>query len=123
MKWALRLLAVMATIFVGLVFLAFTFLKIDKVNWDDVTEVKGQISAVVLSASEDVRIQLKGSDLTYYINRGMEKDIDLDVLEVGEDIVLHYVEVLPFSWKEMPLHIARIEVDKIVVYNEIEGLD
>ena len=123
MKWALRLLAVMATIFVGLVFLAFTFLKIDTVNWKDVTKVEGQISFVELSKSQDVFIGLEGQDLKYYVNRGVGKDIDLDLLYVGSDVVLHFVQVLPFEWNQMPLHVARIEVDDIVVYNEIRDRD
>ena len=110
----------MATIFVGLVFLAFTFLKIDKVNWADVTEVEGKIAFVELSKSQDVFIGLEGQDLKYYINRGMEKDIDLGNLDIGSQVTLHYVQVLPFEWNQMPLHVARIEVDDVVVYNEIQ---
>jgi hypothetical protein len=119
MKWAIRLLAVMATIFIGLVFLAFTFLKIEKVSWEDVTEVVGRISYVELSKSQDVFIGIEGQDLKYYINRGMEKDVDLDRLEVGSDVSIHFVQVLPFEWNQMPLHVARIEVGDVVVYNEI----
>lgn len=70
----------------------------------------------------DISIKLNGDDGNFYINRGLEKGIDLKALSsqlTNKEATLYYIKhwsLLNFDGKTR--HIARIELGDKILYNE-----
>ncbi len=86
--------------------------------------VTGTVSNIFEAGAKDVVITLEGNAKTYYINRGLEKGLNPEMLSRalrGKEITIKY----PDYWSLLDpgkklLQISKIEHDGKTVYNEIQ---
>lgn len=105
------------TFAVMLPFLCIAFLQPVDASQDNCLQVAGTVEAVTESTSYDVSFKLKDDPAIYYVNRGLERGLELISLKkdlIGQDINLWHAQ----SWQSTSLHIAHIEVGEEVVYSE-----
>ncbi|PTX59291.1 hypothetical protein C8N46_110128 [Kordia periserrulae] len=112
-------------IFLGIalvVFLAYSFTPINTVQSDDCVLISGKIVSIKEGASNNIQIRLENDSHYYYINRGLEKGINLAQLSAK---VLNKTVTLycPNRWTivnpdGIVPHISKMEKGTTVVYSE-----
>ncbi|AXG68427.1 hypothetical protein KORDIASMS9_00642 [Kordia sp. SMS9] len=112
-------------IFLGIafvVFLAYSFKPVTTVNSDECVQISGKIVSIKKSAENDIQIRLENDSHYYYINRGLEKGINLAQLSskvLNKTVTLH----CPNRWTivnpdGIVPHISKLEKGTTVVYSE-----
>ena len=84
---------------------------------DRILEVKRGMGA------SDVVLTLEHDDSYYYINRGLERGLDLSALRTkltNRNVTLHYVRHWTPLAGNHTRHVARVELEDGVVFNEIK---
>ena len=105
------------TFAVMLPFFCIAFLQPVDTSQENCLQVTGIIEAVTESTSYDVTFKLKDDPTIYYVNRELERGLELKDLQqtlIGQNISLWYAQ----SWQSTSLHIAHIEVGEDVIYSE-----
>ncbi|WP_420570706.1 hypothetical protein [Kordia sp.] len=112
-------------IFLGIalvVFLAYSFKPATKVKSDDCVLISGKIVSIEEGTSNDIHIRLENDSHYYYINRGLEKGINLEQLSskvLNKTVTLY----CPNRWTivnpdGIVPHISKMEKGTTVVYSE-----
>ena len=112
-------------IFLGIafvVFLAYSFTPVTTVNSDDCVLISGKIVSIEEGTSNDIQIRLENDSHYYYINRGMEKGLNLAQLSskvLNKTVTLY----CPNRWTitnpdGIVPHISKLEKGTSVVYSE-----
>lgn len=113
-------------IFLGIafvVFLAYSFKPVTTVQSDDCVLISGKIVSIKEGKSNDIQIRLENDSHYYYINRGLEKGINLAQLSskvLNKTVTLY----CPNRWTivnpdGIVPHITKMEKGTTVVYNEL----
>ncbi|MBC8755539.1 hypothetical protein H2O64_12755 [Kordia sp. YSTF-M3] len=112
-------------IFLGIalvVFLAYSFKPVTTVNSDDCVLISGKIVSIEEGTSNDIQIRLENDSHYYYINRGLEKGVNLEQLSskvLNKTVTLY----CPNRWTIVSPdgivpHISKMEKGTTVVYSE-----
>jgi hypothetical protein len=112
-------------IFLGIalvVFLAYSFKPVTTVDSDDCVLISGKIVSVEEGTSNDIQIRLENDSHYYYINRGIEKGLNLAQLSskvLNKTVTLY----CPNRWTLVSPdgivpHISRMEKGTTIVYSE-----
>ena len=121
-----NILAIGITTFFTFFLMAVLILSpIPSATHDNCVAIIGQVEKVIEGEGEnDFVIFLKDDNSYYYVNRGLERGLDLKTLQeqlVGQSITLHYVKHWsPLDPQNQSRHIARLDFDGEYVYNEIK---
>lgn len=109
-------------VFIGLGILAFRPVPIP--NEQDCIILKGTVSEVYEAGTKDVVFKLKGTDKKFYINRGLEKGLDLNKLRAGltnKEIIIKYPKYwTPLNPTNSMRHVSKIECEGRTVFTELE---
>ena len=112
-------------IFLGIafvVFLAYSFKPVTTVDSDDCVLISGKIVSIAEGTSNDIQIRLENDSHYYYINRGIEKGVNLAQLSskvLNKTVTLY----CPNRWTLVSPdgivpHISRLEKGTTIVYSE-----
>lgn len=120
MKQTILLIASLTTGFL----LILALRPIEPSTLSDCIRVDGIIAAIDTNGGpSDVSIYIKGDNSYYYINRGLEKGLQLGDLQsnlVGQHCTLfyadHWTPLDPFGTHR---HVTKIQVKETAVYNEV----
>ncbi|RAW02301.1 hypothetical protein [Pseudochryseolinea flava] len=87
-------------------------------------QASGIVSDVYEEGTHDIAFKLDGLDKTFYINRGLERGLELKTLK---DALLNKTVLIKYPKYWTPLdptnslrHIAKLEYDGKVVFTEID---
>ena len=115
------------TILTGLLFLGLGILIFRPVPIPaekDCLSLKRTVSEIYEAGVKDVVFKLQGFDKAFYINRGLERGLDLKKLRVdliGKEIVIMYPKYwTPLDPFNSVRHISKIEFDGRTVFTEID---
>ena len=117
-------------IVLGSILLMFTVLislalrPVPNATWDNCEKVSGKVVNISEAGGDfDVVFSLENDPTYYYVNRGLESGLNLHELAselLQEKIDLYYVKHwTPLDPSNSSQHIARIEYNGKVIYNEI----
>ena len=85
--------------------------------------VTGTVEEVFEGGTNDINLSLAGGAGMYYINRGMEKGLDLGSLQdelPGKEVKVWYAYYYSLiTLFASPKHISKLEVDGTVIFNEL----
>lgn len=112
-------------IFLGIafvVFLAYSFKPVTKVTSDECVLISGKVVSVQEGTSNDIQIRLENDSHYYYINRGLEKGVNLAQLSskvLNKTVTLY----CPNRWTivnpdGIVPHISKLEKGTTIVYSE-----
>jgi hypothetical protein len=114
-------------ILIGLVFLGLgivMFRPVPVPDEKDCLSVKGKVTKVYEAGVNDVIFKLEGSDKEFYINRGLERGVDLQELRASltnkEIVILYPAYWTPLDPASCIRHISKIEYDGKIVFTEID---
>ena len=109
-----------------LLLLGYTLIQAAKVpipeDLNDYDMVEGQVEKVKASKNKDIVFYLEGHKESYYINRGLERDINYQKLAEelkGKTIAIYYPRhwATPFSTNH---HLSRITMNDEIIFDEIQ---
>jgi hypothetical protein len=89
----------------------------------DCSTLKGTVKEIYESGVKDVAFKLQGHDEEFYINRGLERGLDLKKLKaelINKDILIKY----PKQWTPLDpfsslRHVSKIELDGQTIFSEL----
>lgn len=113
-------------ILVGLIFLGMGVLFLRPVpvpDEKDCLSLKGKVTQIYEAGVKDVVFELQGLDRKFYINRGLERGLDLEKLRAAltdKEIVIMYPKYwTPLDPGNSVRHISKIVCDGKTVFTEI----
>ena len=84
--------------------------------------VTGEVEHIFEGGPYDVVFRLRNDPKRYYINRGLENGLDLQVLKnelLGKEVTLTYPDHwTPLDPKKTTIHISKVEFGNVIVYSE-----
>jgi hypothetical protein len=114
-------------ILTGLVFLGLGILVFRPVPIPDEKDcliLKGTVTDIYEAGTRDVVFKLKGLEKEFYINRGLEKGLDLKKLRAdltNKEIVIKYPKYwTPLDPTNSIRHVSKIESEGRTVFTEID---
>jgi len=117
------LVALSVLAFVGIVLMALR--PVPAPNRSNTRYVESEVSEVYEGEGEnDIVIKLRGQDGSFYINRGLEKNLDIQKLQsdlLGEKVELVYISHWTPLASHTPRHIAEISKKGEIIYTEFEN--
>jgi hypothetical protein len=103
--------------------IGFTFRPIQNIESSQCKVISGTVESVFEGGTNDINFTLKNKNGSYYINRGMEKGLDLGLLKdemPGKEVKIWYVYQYSFITLLAPSkHISKMEVNGEVLFNEL----
>jgi hypothetical protein len=109
-------------LFLGIVITIFRPVPIP--DEKDCLILKGTVITIHEASSNDVVFRLQGVDKTFYINRGLERGLDLKTLRAdltNKEIVIKYPKYwTPLNPDNSVRHISKIECDGKTVFTELD---
>ncbi|MBK8086801.1 MAG: hypothetical protein IPK31_01845 [Chitinophagaceae bacterium] len=113
------------SLFIIIVFVLLALMPLSKASLENCATHTGIVADVTKGGGKgDIIIHLKNDKNYYYINRGTESGLSISILKeqlVNKDAELltikHWTPVDPTSRTK---HIAKVTVDSIVLYSEIQ---
>ena len=114
------------TILAGLIFVALVVLALRPVpisNEKDCLWLTGTVGEVYEAGFKDVVFKLQGLDKKFYINRGLERGLDLEKLRA--DLTNQEIDIIyPKYWTPLDpgnsiRHVSKIKHDGKTVFTEI----
>ena len=100
-------------------FLVFKTLVIDNPKPENCVIVQTKITNIMIGSSFDIVFYDNGSDF-YYINRGLERGLNLDSLNVkvlNKTVTLHLAKILGGITSE---HISQLTVGDEIIFTEFD---
>ena len=86
--------------------------------------LRGTVSEVYEGGVRDVVLKLRGHSQSFYVNRGLERGLNLKRLQAnltGREIVLKYPDHWsPFDPNKTSIHVSKIEFAGETVFTEME---
>ena len=110
--------------FIFFLLVVFIFIPVPISSEDNCLITEGFVQSVSEAGEKDVVIRLKECHKTFYINRGLETGLDLDVLRTK--LLHNHVTIkYPKYWTPLdPLsstrHIAKLNYGEEVIFNEMK---
>jgi hypothetical protein len=81
------------------------------------------VADVYEQGTNDVVLKLQGDDRTFYVNRGLERGLNLQKLKtelIGREITLKYPDYwTPLDPGKTSIHVSKIEVAGRTVFTEL----
>jgi len=109
--------------FVGIVLMALRPVPVP--NRSNTKHIEAEVAEIYQGEGEnDIVVKLIGQDGSFYINRGLEKNLEIKDLQselLGEQIELVYISHWTPLTKDMPRHIAEISKKGEIFYSEFEN--
>ncbi len=108
-----------------LVLISNIFKPVPIVAESEALEEKGIVENIYETGDKDITFILKGNNNSFYINRGIEKGLnvqDLKVLLKGKEVILKYPDyknVFSRFAKKRSIHISKVQFEEQVLYNEL----
>ena len=101
----------------------FVFRPIMNVHLDECVKVTGTVEVIRDNGNFDIGFKLQNDTRRYYINRGQEQGLNIDVLKsslLGKEIELWYVDQFTLlDPKGNIRHISRVVHQGDTIFNEI----
>lgn len=117
------ILIVLAVVFVILA--VVTLRPIPIVSEDEALVVTGKVSDIYETGIKDITIRLEENDCIYYINRGLERGIEMGEFKqklIGKEVELKYPKYwTPLDWNNKVKHISKVELNGEVIFNELKS--
>jgi hypothetical protein len=114
-------------ILICVVFLGFALLILRPVPIlaeKDCQVLKGTVTDVYEAGVKDVVLTLHGQKKLYYVNRGLERGLDLTTLKqqlINEEVVIKYPDYwTPLDINQRSIHISKIEHNGKTVFTELK---
>lgn len=114
-------------ILIGLVFLGLGILIFRPVpipDEKDCLSVKAKVTEVYEAGFKDIVFKLKGLDKQFYINRGLDRGLDLQELRASltnkEILILYPKYWTPLDPVNSIRHISKVEHDGKIIFTEID---
>lgn len=108
-------------LFFGMAF--FTFKPVPIPDEGDCLIAKGVVAQIQESGTNDISIRLKGNDRIFYINRGLEREIDLKELRaalIDKEILIKYPSYwTPLDPGDKIRHISKVELSGHTIFTEL----
>ncbi|WP_296310986.1 hypothetical protein [Winogradskyella sp. UBA3174] len=86
--------------------------------------VNGIVSDIYEGGAKDIAFKLKYDNRIYYINRGLERGLEIGDLKqnlVGKEVILKYPKHwTPLDWNDKIKHISKVESSGQVFFNELK---
>src|SRR5690348_16877635 len=90
----------------------------------DALTLKGTVADVYDGGSKDIVFKLKGHDQVFYINRGLERGLNIQALKStleDEEIVVRYPDYwTPLDFNQTSIHISKIEHKGKTIFSEMD---
>jgi hypothetical protein len=113
---------VLGVVFLGLGILIFRPVPIPKEK--DCLSLKGTVTDVYMGGVNDVIFKLQGFDKEFYINRGLERGLDLKKLRAdltNKEIVIKYPKYwTPLKAGNSMRHISKVECNGKTIFTELD---
>lgn len=117
-KW--RILFVLVVLAVGVL----VFRPVPIPDEKDCLIVKAKVTEVYEAGFKDIVFKLQGVDKEFYINRGLERGLDLQALRANltnnEIVILYPKYWTPLDPANSVRHISKMEFDGKIVFTEID---
>lgn len=119
-----KILLVLPLLVAG-IFLLIAISIVPKATFENSKKMQGQLLEITEQGGPgDIVLKLKDDNVLYYVNRGTEKGLDVEVLKkqiLNKEVTLFYAD----HWSLLDpdnssRHLYRVESDGIVIFNEIE---
>lgn len=114
-------------IFAGLIALVIIVLALRPVPIPaekDCLVLRGTVTKIYEGGVKDVVIELNGQNQKFYVNRGLERGLNLSELQsklIGAEIVLKYPDHwTPLDPNKSAIHISKIEHEGQTVFTELD---
>lgn len=109
-------------VFFGLLLFAFRPVPISEE--EDCLMLKGTVHTIYEAGTHDVVFKLNGHDKEFYVNRGLERGMDLEKLKaelISKEITIKYPQYwTPLDPTNSSRHISKIECNGRTVFSEID---
>lgn len=120
-KYLKRSLIVLIAILI--VLLVFSLTPLPRASAANCGLIEGNVEDVKAGGGPgDILVKISGNNGYYYINRGLENGVNLDVLTKqikDKPAKVYYIKHWSlFNFNAMTRHIGRIETGQAIVYNE-----
>ena len=110
----------LAFLFLGL--LSLSLRPVPKPEKDNLKQAGGTVEKIWESGTGDVSIKLAGTKKVFYINRGLERGLNLENLQrklVGRKVALQYIgHWTPLAPFDDGRHIAKLFLPNEMIYDE-----
>lgn len=108
---------------VGIVFLVLALRPVPLVTEEEALSEKGIVEDISEGGENDIVFSLKNSDQTFYVNRGLEKGLEINNLKeklVGKRVTIKYPKHwTPLDWDNSIKHLSKVESSDKVIFNEL----
>lgn len=112
------LLSIGALFFLGVLVLR----PVPIVEEHEAITTSGIVEKIAEMGDQDIFFKLKNDHRRYYINRGLERGLELSELEsslIGNQVTLKYPKYwTPLDWNNNIRHISKLEKDNQVIFTE-----
>jgi hypothetical protein len=116
--WAVLL----GLIFIGAMILLFRPVQIPEEK--DLLSLKGTVTDIYEGGVKDVVFKLRGQDKIYYVNRGLERGLNLKELKaklIDQEIVIKFPDHwTPLDPNRSSIHISKIEHEGRTLFTELD---
>lgn len=86
---------------------------------ENCVQVMGKVETITEGTSYDVMVKLKDNRTIYYVNRGLERGLELTNLKKileGQELELWYAK----TWYLSGGHITQLQIGEEIIYSEWE---
>lgn len=111
----------------GLAFFVVAILALRPVRIPDEKDclsLKGTVSKISVGGVNDVVFKLQGIDKEFYVNRGLERGLDLNKLQtelLEREIVIKYANHwTPLDPANSIRHVSKLELDGKTIFTELD---
>jgi len=105
--------------------LGFVFKPVPIVSEEKALIEKGIVKSISEGGTNDVLFILENSDTRFYINRGLENGLDLNLLKeklIGQEVVFKYPKYwTPLDWDNKIKHLSKVEFGNEIIFNELKS--
>ena len=85
---------------------------------------KDVVSEIYSNPGHDIIFIMKNKQRKFYINRGLENGLELNLLKsklIGNTIVVKYPKYwTPLDWNNSIRHISKVEFNDQIIFNELK---
>lgn len=117
----MKLIAILAGLF--LIACVLILRPVPIVKEDKALEVRGLVETIYEGGTNDVVFLLEDDKTRYYINRGLEMGLDLEILQkelIGQEVLIKYPKYwTPLDWNDEIKHLSKLVYRDSVYFNEL----
>jgi len=109
-----------------LILVANVFKPVPIVSEEEALVETGIIEDIIETGKKDITFVLQDNSKKYYINRGLEKGLEIALLReelIGTEVVFKYPEyknILTLINKNRPIHISKVQFGDQIIFNELK---